>query len=180
MLSLLQGVDPLLLMGVGEALSYQVDRSGSGGCWRLWCIGGRVLLGAAAIAPPSAASPERLARWLLTWLLLLLLTGLGRWVIAFRAVLGGMPRPGTCVAHGGLVTGVRVHVHLAFRHRGPTIGALPLFHAVDMLRLFHHIYGHGDGGGRHRSRPTSPRRWYLMGLRRLERRLGMLSWLTLG
>ena len=149
MLSLLQGVDPLLLMGMGEALSYQVDRSGSGGCWRLRCIGSWVLLGTAAIAPPSAASPERLARWLLTWLLLLLLTGLGRWVMAFRAVFGGMPRSGTCVAHGGLVTGVRVRVHLALWHRGPTIGALPLFHAVDMLRLFHHLHGHGDGGGRH-------------------------------
>ena len=144
------------------------------------CIGGRVLLRAAAIAPPSAASPERLARRLLARLLLLLLTGLGRWVMAFRAVFGGMPRSGTCVAHGGLVTGVRVRVHLALWHRGPTIGALPLFHAVDLLRLVHHLHGHGDGGGRHRSRPTSPRRRYLMGLRRLERRLGMLSWLTLG
>ena len=156
MLSLLQGVDPLLLMGMGEALSYQVDRSGPGGCWRLWCIGGRVLLRTAAIAPPSAASPERLARWLLTWLLLLLLTGLGRWVIAFRAVLGGMSRPGTCVAPGGLVAGVRVHVRLVFRHRCPTIGALPLLHAADILRLFHHLHGHGDGGGWHRDRSPSP------------------------
>ena len=146
-LSLLQGVDPLLLMG--EALRYQVDRSGSGGCWRLWCSGGWVLLGTAAIAPPPAAPTERLARRLLTWLLLLLLTGLGRWVIAFRAVLGGMSRPGTCVAPGGLVAGVRVHVRLVFRHRGPTIGALPLLHTADILRLFHHLYGHGDGGGRH-------------------------------
>ena len=153
-LSLLQGVDPLLL--VGEALCYQVDRSGSGGCWRLWCSGGWVLLGTAAIASPSAASTERLARWLLTWLLLLLLTGLGRWVIAFRAVLGGMSRPGTRVAPGGLVAGVRVHVRLVFRHRGPTIGALPLLHAADILRLFHHLHGHGDGGGRHRGRPPSP------------------------
>ena len=105
-LSLLQGVDPLLLMG--EALCYQVDRSGSGGCWRLWCSGGWVLLGTAAIASSSAASTERLARWLLTWLLLLLLTGLGRWVVDFRAVLGGVSRPGTCMAPGGLVAGVRV------------------------------------------------------------------------
>ena len=47
-LSLLQGVDLLLL--VGEALCYQVDRSGSGGCWRVWRSGGCVLLGTAAIA----------------------------------------------------------------------------------------------------------------------------------
>ena len=149
MLSLLQGVDPLLWMGVGEALSYQVDRSGSGGGWRLRCIGGRVLLGAVAVAPPSSASPERLAGRSLARLLLLLLTGLGGWVMALRAVLGGMPRSGACVAHGRLVTGVRVRVHLALWHRGPAIGALPLFHVVDLLRLVHHLHGHGDGGGRH-------------------------------
>ena len=136
-------------MSVGEALRYQVDHSGPGGGWRLRCMGGLVLLGAVSVAPPSSASSERLAGRLLARLLLLLLTGLGGWVMAFRAVLGGMSRSGTCVAHGRLVTGVRVRVHLALWHRGPAIGALPLFHAVDLLRLVHHLHGHGDGGGRH-------------------------------
>ena len=84
-------------MSVGEALSYQVDRSGPGGGWRLRCIGGRVLLGAVAVAPPSSASPERLARRSLARLLLLLLTGLGRWVMAFRAVLT-VGNPYTCIS----------------------------------------------------------------------------------
>ena len=77
-LSLLQGVDLLLLMG--EALCFQVDRSGSGGCWRLWGSGGWVLLGTAAIASSfSLPAGRRLGLWAIRRLLLLI--GRCCWII---------------------------------------------------------------------------------------------------
>ena len=55
------------------------------------CVGGLVLLGAVPVAPPSSASSERLAGRSLARLLLLLLTGLGGWVMALRQCLAACP-----------------------------------------------------------------------------------------